>query len=319
MLYMKIRKIASLLLFALTIFGVLSCKGDGKTSSDTVEVADLNQESANLMIESSNKFLDLSRKRNGNIDRALNYTEQVADYISGKRTTIKPNLVLIPILGTNSFNKKEGNLADAFGAEKDEVAKLHEETNTKFKLMTDKTTELKSYVDAEDFKDDKGAKAKTIITEIEKAIEDYYTANTSLLNLTQPMVDRAEEVNLKDHPLKDYIIGAKKTMTSVEKSYTLFADQYDNDVLDLEALKASYAEIEKVSNTMKKDFSVKDTNYSDKKGYYENFSKGIEDYLGEFRKNLRNIEVKKKIELNDVESIERAYDNAISKYNNFVS
>lgn len=316
---MKTIKIASLLLLALTTVGTVSCKGEGKGSADTVETADLNEESANLMIESSNKLLDLSRKRNGNIDRALNYTEQVADYISGKRTAIKPSLVMIPIIGTNAFNKKEGDLADAFGTKKDEVAKLHEETNTKFKLMTDKSNELKSYMDAEDFKDDKGEKAKTIIAEIEKAIDEYYAANTSLLNLTQPMADKAEEVILKDHPLKDYIIGAKKAMNSVEKSYSLFADQYNNEALDLAALKASYAEIEKISIAMKKDFSVKDTNYTNKKGYYENFTKGIEEYLGEFRKNLRNVEEKKKIELNDVESIERAYDNAISKYNNFVS
>ncbi|SFN07516.1 Protein of unknown function [Paenimyroides ummariense] len=308
-----------LLLLALTTVGAISCKGDGKNPSDSVETADLNQESANLMIESSNKFLDLSRKRNGNIDRTLNYTEHVADYISGKRTAIKPNLVLIPIISTSAFNKKEVNLADAFGCKKDEVAKLHEETNTKFKLMTDKTAELKSYIDAEDFKDDKGEKAKTLIAEIETAIEEYFTANASLLSLTQPMADKAEEVILKDHPLKDYIIGAKKAMNSVEESYSQVADQYNNEALDLAALKASYAEIEKISNALKKDFSVTDTNYTDKKGYYENFTKAIEDYLGELRKNLRNIEEKKKIELNDVESIERAYDNTISKYNNFVS
>lgn len=207
---MKTIKIAALLLLILATTGIVSCKDEKSASSEAVETADLNEESANLMIESSNEFLDLSRKRNGNIERTISFTEHVAQYMAGTRTAIKPNLVLIPIVSQNAFNKKEKSLAAAFGNKKDEVAKLHEETNTKFKLITDKANELKSYMDAEDYKDDNGDKGKKIIAEIDMGIEEYYKANTSLINLTQPMADKAEEVILKDHPMKDYILGAKK-------------------------------------------------------------------------------------------------------------
>lgn len=105
----------------------------------------------------------------------------------------------------------------------------------------------------------------------------------------------------------------------MEKSFNLYADQYSNEALDVAALKASYAEVEKISNSLKKDFSVKDTNYASKKGYYEEFAKEIQEYLGTLRKNLRTIESNERIGLDQVESIGRAYDSAISKYNNFVS
>ncbi len=299
-----------ILFVALASLFLTSCK-----SGDKAEDVSINDTSANEIIETNNKLIDLSKSQLGNIDRVINYTENVEGKISGR------SLVLIPLTLFNmSFNsEKLETIPAAFGKQKDSIQIYFEKTKEKYSSIVSKTDELKSYMSAEDYKDDKGEKAKKITADINKLVDEYFASNNSLFRLTQPIADQAEEHILKDHPLKDYIIDAKVAIKNVEGSYDEIVNQYNNESVNLEALKSNYSKLEAIYKKMNREFKVDDTSYSNKKGYYENFTKEIDEFMGSLRKAQRDIESKKKIEIRTVEEVESAYDDIISKYNNFVS
>jgi hypothetical protein len=66
---------------------------------------------------------------------------------------------------------------------------------------------------AEDYKDDKGSKAKKLQTEIEAGAKDFVDAAERILVKIKPAADAAEEITLKDHPLKNIFCLPNQCLT----------------------------------------------------------------------------------------------------------
>ena len=189
-------------LAALPLF-MTSCKKDATGSKNsTVEVK---EDDANAVIDFNNKFLKQYKSRTSSIESIIKYANDAVKKSSGGD-------VLIMSMVSPSFESamdKIDAVPAGFGKVKGDIEKdfkIFSETSASIKS---KYEELKSYMSAEDYKDDKGAKAKKIQTEIEATAKDFVDAAERILVKIKPAADAAEEITLKDHPLKKYILSSK--------------------------------------------------------------------------------------------------------------
>lgn len=292
---------------------VVGCKKDVSVNADGKEVVAVdNMDDANAIIEFNNGLIEKSSKNRSNLERVVRYLGSMDAFIAGQTP------VLIPPITMPSMSKL-AEAPDALGKNKEAVKTLVADSTKKIDDIKKKTDELVTYIKAEDYKDDKGAKAQTYKAEIMKLIDDYYVTEDKLSAILQPIADGAEETILKDHPLKDYILGSKKVLTLSQNITTAVTDQYNEDVYDIPAIKKQYDVLEKeIKANTAKEFKVSDASLQSKKGYYESFNKEGDNFLATLRKVLREAETSKTITEGQASEIQNGYQNIVSRYNNFV-
>lgn len=292
---------------------VVGCKKDASVNADGKEVVAVdNMDDANAIIEFNNGLIEKSSKNRSNLERVVRYLGSMDAFIAGQTP------VLIPPITMPSMSKL-AEAPDALGKNKEAVKTLVADSTKKIDDIKKKTDELVTYIKAEDYKDDKGAKAQTYKAEIMKLIDDYYVTEDKLSAIIQPIADAAEETILKDHPLKDYILGSKKVLTLSQNITTAVTDQYNEDVYDILSIKKQYDVLEKeIKANTAKEFKVSDASLQSKKGYYESFNKEGDNFLATLRKVLREAENSKTITEGQASEIQNGYQNVVSRYNNFV-
>lgn len=305
--------LVSVLLGAAMVSTVTGCKNETKTNAEGKEiVAADNAEDANAVIEFNNNLLQKREKRNSHILRIGSYIDRVDDYISGRTPVLIAPIAVMDM-------SKIGEVPDAVGKNKEQLKKWMEESETSYSDIKKKTDELAAYLKAEDYKDDKGTKAMTLKEEIAKAVADYRAAEEKINKVMQPIADGAEELILKDHPLREYIIGNKKVFAGAENLTALVNSQFEAGNFDAEAVKKAYSSLETDVKTNKdREFKVTEKVYESKKGYYDSFNKEAESFLGTVRKVLRDAEPARKFTEQQVNEVNTAVEDLLSRYNNFV-
>ncbi len=301
------------LLIAAMTFSVTSCKKETKTAADGNEiVAADNAEDANAIIEFNNNLLQKREKRNSHIVRIGSYIDRVDDYISGRTPVLIAPIAVMDM-------SKIGEVPDAVGKDKEQLEKWMKESEASYTGIKKKTDELAAYLKAEDYKDDKGAKARILKEEIVKAATGYRAIEEKINKVMQPKADGAEELILKDHPLREYIIGNKKVFAGAENLTVMISRQFETGNFDAEAVKKAYSSLEAVVAANKeREFKVTEKVYESKKGYYDNFNKEAESFLGTVRKVLRDAEPSREFNEQQVNEVNTAVENLLSRYNNFV-
>jgi hypothetical protein len=189
---------------------------------------------------------------------------------------------------------------------------------TKRENIEKKFEELKSYITSEDYKDDQGAKAEALQKDINAEAQAFFTAGENILTKIKPATDAAEEVILKDHPMKEFIISSKSLMSSMDSVMDVLDKQYAGSFNEAEAQK-KYDEFEKiVTMNTNKEFNVKEQQYAYKKTQFENVNKNASDFLDKFRKLIRDSKSTGKIADSNIQEMDSAYESVLNSYNSFV-
>lgn len=303
----------SVLLGAAMVAAVTSCKNETKTNAEGKEVVEVsNAGDANAIIEFNNNLLQKRERRNAHIVRIANYIDRVDDYISGRTPVLIAPIAVLDM-------SKTGDVPAAVGKDKEQLEKWVEESASKYGVIKEKTDELAAYLKAEDYKDDKGAKATALKEEIAKSVTAYRDIEEKINSVMQPLADSAEQIILKDHPLREYIIGNKKVFAGAENITTMINGQFESGSFDAGAVKKAYNSLEAdVKSNSERVFKVEDKAYETKKGYYDNFNKEAESFLGTVRKVLRDAEPLHKFTEQQVSEVNSAVEDLLSRYNNFV-
>lgn len=301
------------LLLGAILTSVVGCKKETTVDANGKEVVvvdDMNE--ANEIIEFNNNFIQKSEKNRSYIDAIDRYVDRLQNFIDGKS-----HVAIQPILIESLRNELKA--PDALGKNKDEIQTLVDDFSKKFETIKKKTDELVAYVKAEDFKDDNGAKAKTLESELLVLVDEYYATQDKISAVLQPIADGAEVTILKDHPLKDYIINSKKALLLSQTVSNTVGEQFNSEKYDFATIKKQYEDLEKVAKTnSEKEFKVSDTSLKYKKDSYERFNKQIETFLGTMRKVMRDAEKSNAFTENQVDEVFNGYENVISSYNTFV-
>nr|WP_315032212.1 DUF3829 domain-containing protein [uncultured Chryseobacterium sp.] len=307
------KKIIVLLLTLSLTATAISCKKVGdKISNAVLNVG--GETDANAIIDFNNNFVDSYKNTTKSLERILKYTDEAVIKSKGGKVMIMP-------LITNSMDYTLSRIKEVpsgFGKDKAAIESDFNTYKAKKENIEKKLEELKSYMSSEDYKDDKGAKAEAIKKEIEASADDLYASGESVMAKIKSATDAAEEIILKDHPMKEYIISSKDVMNSLDSVIDLLGKQYEGKFNETEALK-KYDEFAKlVEANSKMDFNVKDQQYSYKKSQFESFNKVASSFLDNYRKLISDSKEAGKIPHNNIQQIDSSYESVLSAYNTFV-
>ena len=304
------------IIFALAVVGAFltGCNSNGSKANGADEVGGKDQ--ANEIIGFYNDALEASRNYNKNvIERGVDYLEDADEYV---QKTLKNNSAsrTIFIDTYHDFgDKSKATPSDAFGDKKEVIAKDFSELKKHAEDLQKLLSDIKSHLESEDFKDDKGAKFAELKQKAEDEIEAFQKLRTKLFGEMDSIVEKAEGIILEDHPLKENILSSKKLLAVAGEFIDEVVAQSEAEKVNVDKLDAAYKAIEtQLANNQK--IEVKDASA---KSNYERLNKEGEDYLGALRKFIRDTKEKKKFDQNGFNQVDSAYQSLVSAYNSFVN
>jgi hypothetical protein len=304
------------IIFALAVVGAFltGCNSNGSKANGADEVGGKDQ--ANEIIGFYNDALEASRNYNKNvIERGVDYLEDADEYV---QKTLKNNSASSPIFIDTYHDfgdKSKATPSDAFGDKKEVIAKDFSELKKHAEEVKKLLSDIKSHLESEDFKDDKGAKFAELKQKAEAEIESFQQVRTKLFGEMDSIVEKAEGIILEDHPLKENILSSKKLLAVAGEFIDEVVAQSEAEKVNVDKLDAAYKAIEtQLANNQK--IEVKDASA---KSNYERLNKEGEDYLGALRKFIRDTKEKKKFDQNGFNQVDSAYQSLVSAYNSFVN
>ena len=304
------------IIFALAVVGAFltGCNSNGSKANGADEVGGKDQ--ANEIIGFYNDALEASRNYNKNvIERGVDYLEDADEYV---QKTLKNNSASSPIFIDTYHDfgdKSKATPSDAFGDKKEVIAKDFSELKKHAEEVKKLLSDIKSHLESEDFKDDKGAKFAELKQKAEVEIEAFQKLRTKLFGEMDSIVEKAEGIILEDHPLKENILSSKKLLAVAGEFIDEVVAQSEAEKVNVDKLEAAYKAIEtQLANNQK--IEVKDASA---KSNYERLNKEGEDYLGALRKFIRDTKEKKKFDQNGFNQVDSAYQSLVSAYNSFVN
>jgi hypothetical protein len=295
-----------------TSVSVISCKKDvSKLGKSVLNLGGADE--ANAIIDFNNNFLDSYKNTSKHIESILRYADGAVAKAKGG------NAMIMPVIGSMDYSfSKIKEIPSGFGKDKAAIEADFNTYKAKKESIEKKFEELKSYMNSEDYKDDKGAKADAITKDIETEAQALFTSGENVVAKIKPATDAAEEVVLKDHPMKEYIISSKSVMNSLDSNIDVLDKQYSGKFNEAEAQK-KYDELAKaVEANSKLEFNVKDPQYSYKKTLFESFNKSASSFLDTYRKLIRDAKGVGKISDSDIQQIDSSYESVLNSYNSFV-
>ena len=304
------------IIFALAVVGAFltGCNSNGSKANGADEVGSKDQ--ANEIIGFYNDALEASRNYNKNvIERGVDYLEDADEYV---QKTLKNNSASSPIFIDTYHDfgdKSKATPSDAFGDKKEVIAKDFSELKKHAEEVKKLLSDIKSHLESEDFKDDKGAKFAELKQKAQAEIEAFQQVRTKLFGEMDSIVEKAEGIILEDHPLKENILSSKKLLAVAGEFIDEVVAQSEAEKVNVDKLDAAYKAIEtQLANNQK--IEVKDASA---KSNYERLNKEGEDYLGALRKFIRDTKEKKKFDQNGFNQVDSAYQSLVSAYNSFVN
>jgi len=287
-----------------------------KKGLDKIEnaVTKAGEDQSQAVIDFNNNFLESYKSSSRHVENIVQYAEAAVKKSQGETVYSMPLVI-------NSMDYSLSKIKGVPSGFDSEQKLIETELNTykaKKESLEKKYEELKSYITSEDYKDDKGAKALALQKEIETEAKAFFATGENILAKIKPATEAAEEVILKDHPLKDYIVSSKSVMNDLDAVMDILDKQYANGFNEAEAQK-KYDELEKaVDVNAKKEFTASGQQYAYKKTLFENFNKNATEFLDKYRKLIRDSKSTKQIPDSNLQEISSAYDSVLNSYNSFV-
>ncbi|WP_162799908.1 DUF3829 domain-containing protein [Pedobacter jeongneungensis] len=298
-----------------------ACKNDKKKDNNAkTAYAEADEKDVNAIIEYNNVMVSFTDKNNS----YLKSLESNLDRI--EKGLAKPNdrfafLGLMTPFSMSTISNSRIKPDTPPSALNNDDQKFFKENVVSMTSLLDKIKEtyksLDEYIKAEDWKDDKGAKGKTLVDSIYSMGKKYYTYDEVVLAKLNLIGDDAERVILKTHPLKEYIFALKDDRSKAAEFTKLLAGSKSYKAIEAKA-KAAYQALEDQHNKHVAMAAPDATKYPGKDGYFRNFNERLNDYLIAARKMMRDAAVSGKLTDYNIEELVRDQDSMRSAYNNFV-
>lgn len=306
------KKIVTIALALSVSVTAVSCKKGIDKIENAVEKSGEDQSQA--IIDFNNNFLESYKSTSRHVENIIQYAESAVKKSKGETVYSMPMVI-------NSMDYSLSKIKGVPSGFDSDQKIIQAELNTykaKRESIDKKYEELKSYITSEDYKDDQGAKALALQKEIDAEAKAFFMAGENIVTKIKPATEAAEEVILKDHPMRDYIISSKSVMNDLDATMDVLDKQYTQGFNEAEAQK-KYNELEKaVDVNSKKEFEVKGEQYAYKKTSFENFNKRATEFLDKYRKLIRDSKADNKIPDSNIQEISSAYDSVLNSYNSFV-
>ncbi len=306
------KKIITIALALSVSVTAVSCKKSLNKIENAVEKSGEDQSQA--IIDFNNNFLESYKSTSRHVENIIQYAEAAVKKSQGETVYSMPMVISSM---DYSLSKIKG-VPSGFDSDQKIIETELATYKTKREILDKKYEELKSYITSEDYKDDQGAKALALQKDIDAEAKAFFMAGENIVTKIKPATEAAEEVILKDHPMRDYIISSKSVMNDLDATMDVLDKQYAQGFNEAEAQK-KYNELEKaVDVNAKKQFDVDGQQYANKKTLFENFNKRASEFLDKYRKLIRDSKAANKIPDSNIQEISSAYDSVLNSYNSFV-
>lgn len=296
---------------------IYSCKfGGEKISSfgktDANNIIDYNN-SLVEMNDSHDKYIENVGDNIGRIQRGLkNPTSPFA--FSGlmlpfERPYVRSMDDVDPLSPPDAFNKDDRNF---FKTNAGTLKTTYEQVKKTYKSLQD-------YITAEDYKDDKGAKAYALIDSLKSLANKYYATEDLVMNKLNPIADDAERTILQDHPLRKWIFAMKDDMAAMQKINAMMDSASNNYKTSEAAIQTAYNALDS-ANKQHAAMPLPDkSQYAVKASYFSIFNNDVSNYIMELRKIMRNAAAANQLANNDASVLVNKKDAARNDYNIFVT
>ncbi|RAJ26334.1 hypothetical protein [Pedobacter cryoconitis] len=304
----------------------VSCKDqkkkDKNTQDSTSETAKFGAaDTASRVIEYTNLVVDMANSHNAYLKNILGNTEKIESALKnpedkfGFLGIIHPHVVKFTVNNMNGVTIE--NPVPELGKENQAYFKMQvTQYNTKFEKMNTDYKQLRDYLTAQDYKDDKGAKGYALIDTIRGTVQELYTGKIVLMKKVNEIADAAEIVVLKDSPLKEYIIAMKTDMKNIRNFVDLLSDNANSYTKISAKAQADFAALES-AQTKNATLNMENAKKANKEGNYKNFYESFHNLLLRTKKTLRDARESGKLTSNAIEELDSGYDGLIRNYNYF--
>lgn len=244
----------------------------------------------------------------------------INDMIKAMESKRKPRFIS-PIISAGSYKTSKLKVETPPTVMSEDEQKLFSETMTAYKTtyasMSEKCGELRKYIQNEDFKDDDYAKGKVLADSIKSQYSYLNETKSMMYEKIDAVSEKAENIILQDHPLRDPILTMKAEMQNFTDLYDAFFD-YSEGNKTPEEVDAAYQKVAASVEKNKAEYkSILDENK--KTSRYEYFYKEADDALATYRKALRDVKAKKKVSDSTFRSFSSDNNSLIGAYNSFVN
>lgn len=317
-------------LMGATLFIALmaSCNSSGNkdpknANNGTSSGSDISEDDANKIINYTNAVIDVLKVHQDAIHQAVKDYQEVEDDINDQ----SKNGMDFYMHGSTALNVmfvdfRKGPIAfgeptSALGKDKAFFADSVKAYKTLFDKFKAQNTELDLYMKGKDYKDDNFAKGKDLINK-QYTLYDQLTALKRSINAKiEEVADAAEEVSLKDDPLREAYVAAKQDLKKTQEliQYIDGIDNYtDKDVTKIDADYAAIIASIDAHKTIDRAELVK----AYKNDSYDRFYASLTEGITELKAHIRDIKANKKLEDTDYESIHQIIKNIVAQYNAWV-
>jgi hypothetical protein len=301
---------------------LVSCN-TGKNKNGTVSSSGSDKpdtEDANKIIAYTNDVIDVLKKYNEAVEEAVENYEDVENKMNQKEDNIfLRSGVKFSILGIE--NQKA---AVAFGSPTSALGSnrvFFADSLAKYKRLFDQFRSQQSTVDlylkGKDYLDDNYAKGKEWIQKQYSIYKQMAILKSAINDKIEILADEAEEIALKDDPMRDAFIAAKQDLKKAKNvAYIIdgIDDFTDNDIKAIDSLYNDLVESIEAHKNIDRTELVK----GKKNDAYTRFYGFLTEGVTEIKAFIRQIKQDKKLANSDYENINRIIKNIIDQYNYWV-
>lgn len=304
----------------------VSCKDKKKkekntqnTTSESTKIGAA--DTASRVIEYTNLVVDMANSHNAYLKDILGNTEKIEKALKNPEDKFGFIRIIHPHVTRFTVNNMNGvtieNPVPELGKENQAYFKTQvAQYNAKFEKMNADYKQLRDYLTAQDYKDDKGTKGYALIDTIRSTVQNLYTGKIVLMKKVNEIADAAEIVVLKDSPLKSYIIAMKTDMKNIRNFVDLLSDNANSYTKISAQAQAGFTALEN-AQAKNAGLNIENAKMANKEGNYKNFYESFHNLLLRTKKTLRDAGQSGKLTSSDIEGLDSGYDGLIRNYNYF--
>lgn len=296
----------------LTATLLFSSCGEGTKGSENVS----SESDANAIIGYTNAVIDYLNS-SGKWTRSNE--DKVATIVEAGKTGKKPrmNQFFTPEMNFNS--DKTDVTAPTNALSKDEQAFFKDKMTTfktAYEALKKECKELNDYLKNEDYKDDNNEKGKALATSIEANYKVVIDLRSELYAKIDVVTEKAEEIVLATHPLKDPILSLKKDLKGFEDLNDKFVAYSEKEATPAEVDAVYQAVVKSVEASKEANKEVLEKER--KQSSYDSFYRSAESSLAAYRKALRDVKENKQLRDGDFRTFSSNHNSLVNSYNSFM-
>ncbi len=305
-------------ILSICILFLASCKGKDNKNGNSPSPNFSNKNTASQIITYYNLIIDYDANASGKISKLIDKDLKTLDKMVTAKSKNRGFITWTTFIGIDpkvenwSGSSRVNLLKPETLLEKNmanKVLPLVQGMNNSYKETKKAYLDFKKYYKNEDYKDDAWKKGAELIQVMGDKSKSYYESRNNFYSVFENVIDKAEEDVLSDHPIRDEIIHAKRTLKLIDKTLTLLQNK-ETPITDIEDI---YKKVEDRFNEGKK-MDLKKLTEQNKEDYFNSFYDEVDEFLGAFRKAKRD----GKITDREYRSVYSEYKSVIGDYNRFV-